>query len=140
MRALLIAALVLLTLASPAAAAEPTLEPAPMEFTSYSYVVLKRGPNWSEADTPENAALQAAHRSHLRAMGDAGHMLVAGPFSDQVDESIRGICIYRVPLEEARAFATADPRVQAGQLVVEVMTWWTEKGAVAFPKAKPPTD
>lgn len=134
--ALALAALALLTLAPPALAA-PKEEAAPMEFSSYSFVTLKKGPHWSTDDTPENNALQAAHLAHLSAMADAGHMLVAGPFSDQVDETIRGICIYRVPLEEARAFANADPRVEAGHLVVEVMTWWTQKGAVAFPLAAP---
>ncbi len=108
-----------------------------MEFTSYSFVTLKKGPSWSSEDTPENNAMQEAHLAHLRAMADAGHMLVAGPFSDQPDDTIRGICIYRVPLEEARAYANADPRVKDGHLVVEVMTWWTQKGAVAFPLAAP---
>ena len=109
-----------------------------MEFASYSFVTLKKGPKWSAEDTTENRELQAAHLAHFRAMAEAGHLLVCGPFSEQQDEAIRGICIYRVPLEEARAHAEADPRVQAGHLVVDVMTWWTEKGVLAFPKATPP--
>ena len=34
---------------------------------------------------------------------------------------------------EARALAEADPAVKAGRLRVEMMTWYTEKGALAFP-------
>ena len=137
---LLLAATLLFLSSAAAGEPEPTTdaaEPA-MEFASYSYVVLKKGPKWSAEDTEENRALQAAHLAHFGAMASAGHLLVAGPFSDQEDPSIRGICIYRVPLAEARTHAEADPRVQAGHLIVEVMTWWTEKGAVTFPMATPP--
>ncbi len=107
-----------------------------MEFTSYSFVVLRAGPAWSDADTPENVALQAAHIAHLTALFEQGHVLVCGPFSDQEDASIRGICLYSVPLDEARRLAEEDPRVQAGHLTVEVMTWWMQADALAFPASE----
>jgi uncharacterized protein YciI len=65
-------------------------------------------------------------------MHDAGHLLAYGPFSDQPDESLRGMCLYRTSIEEARELAEQDPSVQAGRLAVDVFTWWTKKGAVAF--------
>jgi hypothetical protein len=40
------------------------------------------------------------------------------------------MCIYRVGLDEARRHAAKDPEVQAGQLIVEPMTWWFRAGEV----------
>jgi len=40
--------------------------------------------------------------------------------------------MYATDMEEARALAQQDPKVRAGRLAVEVMTWWTEKGSVTF--------
>ncbi len=37
----------------------------PTEFTSYSLILLRKGPAWSDAETPENQALQQAHLAHL---------------------------------------------------------------------------
>lgn len=107
---------------------------APMEFVSYQMVLLMAGPQAESIPEEEQAALQAAHLGHLRAMSNAGHMVVAGPFSDQDDPSIRGLCLYQTEgIEEARALAESDPAVQAGRLQVQVMTWWTQKGAISFP-------
>ena len=39
-------------------------------------------------------------------------------------------------LEEARRLAADDPAVKAGRLEPVVMTWYTEKGALAFPLAE----
>jgi len=67
-------------------------------------------------------------------MAREGYAVVAGPFGDQDDERLRGLVLYRVgSVGEARRLAEADPAVQAGRLEVEVMTWYTEKGALAFP-------
>jgi uncharacterized protein YciI len=66
-------------------------------------------------------------------MKDAGHLKVAGPIGDQPDEGWRGLCFYQVgSLDEARRFAESDPAVRAGRLVVDVMHWYTKKGAVRF--------
>ena len=62
-------------------------------------------------------------------------LLVAGPFSDQRDETLRGLCLYRTGLDETRRLAEQDPSVQARRLAVDVMTLWTPKGALAFPLA-----
>ena len=62
-------------------------------------------------------------------------MAVAGPFSEQPDETWRGFCLYTVELEEARRLAESDPSVQAGRMAVEVFNWWTKKGVLSFPDA-----
>jgi len=109
---------------------------APFEMESVQLVLLLRAPTWKALPAEESAALQKQHIAHLTAMGEAGKMVVAGPFSDQADPAYRGVCIYRVgSVAEARALAEQDPVVKAGQLRVEAMTWWYGKGYMTFPKA-----
>jgi hypothetical protein len=64
-------------------------------------------------------------------MTEAGYLKVVGPLEQQPDESWRGVCIYQVgSLEKARLLAEMDPAVRAGQLSIEVMRWYTAKGAL----------
>lgn len=103
-----------------------------MDLESRAFVLLRRPAN--APDLPEDALdrIQEQHLAHLAAMAKAGKLVAAGPFSDQPDESLRGLCFYATSVEEARELANRDPAVQAGRLEVEVMTWWTEKGSVVF--------
>ena len=107
--------------------------PASME--RYSLVLLRRpangGPKVADAE-----ALQRQHIGHLQSMARAGKLVVAGPFDDQTDPRMRGMCLYRVGIEEARRLAQEDPAVKAGRLEVEVLTWWVEKGAMTCPIAE----
>jgi len=69
-------------------------------------------------------------------MHHAGKLLVAGPFDEQWEPALRGLCLYRTAAaDEARKLAEADAMVQARRLEVEVLAWWVEKGAISF---KPP--
>ncbi len=124
---------VLLLGAAPSAPDGGADPPSAME--RYSLVILKRpaSPGPKVAD-PE--ALQRQHLGHLQAMARAGKLVVAGPFDDQVDPRMRGLCLYRASLEEARRLANDDPAVRAGRLEVEVLSWWVEKGAMTFPIAE----
>jgi uncharacterized protein len=105
-----------------------------MELESYSFVLLRSGPRSTAYDDDDAEAdrLQGAHLAHLDEMRRAGKLLLAGPFSDRTDETLRGLCVYGCGLDEARALAESDPSVQAGRLAVELMTWWTLAGAVTF--------
>jgi len=113
--------------AAPDAGAE-----APPNMERYSVVFLKRPANGG-AKVADPEALQRQHIGHLQAMARAGKLVVAGPFDDQTDPRMRGLCIYRTSLEEARRLAQDDPAVKAGRLEVEVLSWWVEKGAITFP-------
>ena len=104
-----------------------------MELESYTFVLLRRPPNAPELPEHELDALQERHLAYLDELRASGVLAVAGPFTDQPDEALRGFCLYRVGIDEARALAEADPSVQAGRLAVDVMTWLTRRGAVAFP-------
>lgn len=109
------------------------------EFEVYQLVLLRRGPSWTPGSTEALKELQAQHLAHLGAMAEQGKMVAAGPFGDQDDETLRGLCLYRVgSVDEARGLAEQDPMVQAGRLKVEVMSWYTEKGYVVFPRAPKP--
>jgi uncharacterized protein len=103
-----------------------------MELDGYSFVLLKRGPRAAEYSDDELEVLQAQHLAHLEAMTERGHLVLAGPFSDQRDETLRGFCLYRTSVEETRRLAESDPSVQAGRMAVDVMGWWTRKGALPF--------
>ena len=113
--------------------APPTAAP-PTEFDTYQLVLLCRPENLPEADESTGDRLQAQHLGHLAAMREAGHLKVAGFLDDQPDDSWRGICLYQATsLQEAHRLAELDPAVRAGVLSVEVMTWYTPKGALDFP-------
>jgi uncharacterized protein YciI len=106
-----------------------------MDCDTYSFVLLRRGRRAHEYDDDEEVLerLQAQHLAHLDAMRERGALLAAGPFTDQEDETFRGLCVYRTGLAETRELAESDPSVQAGRMRVEVMRWLTKPGAVAFP-------
>jgi uncharacterized protein YciI len=103
-----------------------------MEFDSYAFVLLRWPPGMSPLPEAEEEGLQAQHLAYLAELGARGKLVGAGPFEDQQDETLRGLCFYATGVEEARALAQQDPKVRAGRLAVEVMTWWTEKGSVTF--------
>ena len=103
-----------------------------MDLVSYSFVLLRRGPRAHEYRGEELDRLQQAHLAHLAAMRERGALLVAGPFDDQPDETLRGFCLYGTPLEETRALVDADPSIQAGRMQADVFTWYTQRGAIAF--------
>jgi uncharacterized protein len=114
-------------------ASPPTAEP-PAAFDTYELVLLRLSETAPALDDDAAAQLQRQHLGHFAAMRAAGHLKVAGPLSDQPDESWRGICLYQVgSLQEARRLAELDPAVKAGRFRVEVMTWRTARGALRFP-------
>jgi uncharacterized protein YciI len=102
-----------------------------VELEPYTFVLLRRGPRAFEFGEEELEELQAGHLAFLDRMREEGHLLLAGPFVDQDDETKRGLCIYRTGMEETRRLiADGDPSVRAGRMAVEVMTWMTRKGAL----------
>ena len=127
--------------APPEAPPAPAAAEQPFVFEQFQLVLLKRPAERPELPEEQVMEIQRRHIAHLTAMGEAGHLLVAGPFSDQEDESLRGLALYQVgSVEEARKLAEADPAVQAGRLEVEVMTLNVEKGYMVFPKRPAPAD
>ena len=109
----------------------------PPNLEAYQLVILQRPEHPREYPEGKLEEIQQAHLAHLRELARAGKLLVAGPLDDQPDPRMRGIEIFRVgSLEEAKRLAAEDPAEKAGRLEPVVMTWFTEKGALAFPMAE----
>jgi uncharacterized protein YciI len=116
-----------------------TVEPqgAPFELERFELVLLKRPAERSELSEDEADRIQVLHLGHLGAVADAGHLVIAGPFDEQRDESLRGLCLYQTgSLDRTRALAEADPAVLAGRLEVDVMYFYCEKDAVRRPTSR----
>lgn len=101
------------------------------DYGMRKYVVafLKSGPNRDLS--PEKAKeLQVAHMKNIRAMADAGKLVLAGPFYD--DGELRGLYFFDVEnLEEAKALTNSDPAIQAGSLVMELKEWYGSAALMA---------
>ncbi len=102
-----------------------------MELARYSFVLLRRPAGAPDYPEERLAEIQQQHLAHLASLSERGVLLLAGPFSDQPDESLRGLCVFDASLEETRAFMAEDPAVRAGRLAVDVMTWLTAPGSLA---------
>jgi uncharacterized protein YciI len=109
-------------------------EGAPFELERFELVLLKRPKDPAELPDAEIERIQSLHLVHLSAMAAAGHLVVAGPFDQQPDESLRGMCLYQTgSIDRARALAEDDPAVRARRLEVDVMYFYCEKDVVKRP-------
>ena len=98
-------------------------------MTTVYLVLLKKGPAWTAAQTPETRAIQEGHMANINAMWAAKKLIVAGPMGD--DGDTRGVFVFQVgTLEEARALTQTAPAVKAGRLVAEIHPWWVETRAL----------
>lgn len=101
---------------------------------SYQVVILRRGPKASSFTQEELRKMEAEHQAFLQRQLESGKLVAIGPFANQEDPTYRGMCLYRAgSVAEARKLAEGDPAVAAGRVRVEVMTWVTPKGWLAFP-------
>jgi uncharacterized protein YciI len=96
-----------------------------VEMTTYYMVLLRRGPAWTAATTPESAAVSKGHQENIQKLTAAGKMVVAGPFLDQTGaQALAGLFILRVAsLDEAKATVSSDPAVKAGRFTYEIVPW-----------------
>jgi uncharacterized protein YciI len=97
----------------------------------YSLVLLTRPAETRPFPDSEVERLHALHLQHLQTMRERGVMLTAGPFEGQADETLRGMCLYLVGPDEARALAESDPAVAAGRFQVTVFEWLTPPGELS---------
>ena len=100
-----------------------------MEFDHLTVTLLVLRPDAPKLDEEAAAALQDAHMAHLADLHEQGHLLAAGPLSD---EKFRGLSILRVDVEEARRLREGDPAVQAGRYSVKAIPWTVPAGAMSF--------
>jgi uncharacterized protein YciI/uncharacterized damage-inducible protein DinB len=108
---------------------QPKAENRPPQFDldKYQFGLLKRGPKWTAAKTPETQKIQEGHMANINKMAKAGKLMAAGPMADNGD--LRGIFIFKAAsLEEARGLAADDPAIQSGRLALELLDWMGPKG------------
>jgi len=86
----------------------------------YTLVFLRKGPA-SREDEAREQHFQTLHLQHLTKLQILGKLVLNGPILANHD--IRGVSVYAVDLEEARALAGADPKVSEGYLTVEAIPW-----------------
>jgi len=107
---------------------------APTEFDTYIIGFLNRGPRAAEFSGEALALLQEQHLAHLAKLHQDGFALAAGPFEVPAAYEKRGIIIFRgdLSLEQVETLAKRDPSVRAGRIQVEVLRWYTAKGAMLW--------
>jgi uncharacterized protein len=81
----------------------------------------------------EEHTLQERHLAHLDGLRERGVLRANGPFRDQDDEMLRGICVFGASPEVARRLMADDPMVRARRLEAVVATWLAPEGDVRFP-------
>jgi uncharacterized protein len=114
-------------------ASTPVVGPGGYEMTTYYVGFLFRGPKWTPGDTPEARKLQEEHMANIRRMGEAGKLVIAGPFTDNGD--LRGLYVFRAATpEEAKALVESDPAVKAGHLRFELHPWFAAKNITVTPR------
>jgi uncharacterized protein YciI len=97
----------------------------PEEREEHTVLFLVRPPDAPQFSEDELDRLQEAHLTYLREQARGGVLVANGPLVDQTDERLRGISIYRLPLDEALRVANEDPMVKAGRLAIDGGRWIT---------------
>ena len=100
-----------------------------MEFDQYTIALLILRSDAPQLDDKAADELQDAHLAHLASLHEAGHVLAAGPLSD---EKFRGLSILNVDPERALELKEQDPAVRAGRFSVKVIPWMVPAGAMSF--------
>jgi uncharacterized protein YciI len=101
-----------------------------LELERYTFVLLRRPPSAPDYPQERLEEIQEGHLANLARLHERGVLLLAGPFDDQADESLRGLCVFTTGIEETRALMADDPAVIAGRLVADVMSWYTPAGSL----------
>jgi uncharacterized protein len=101
-----------------------------VELERYTFVLLRRPPDAPDYTDERLDEIQEQHLAHLAELGERGVLLLAGPFADRPDESLRGMCVLTTSLDETRQVMARDPAVVAGRMVADVMSWWMSRGSL----------
>ena len=96
------------------------------ELEPHTVVLLRWAVDKPDYPDDELERLQERHLAFLDSLYERGLLLSSGPLAERDDESLRGICVYAVPVEEARRLAAEDPWVQAGRMVTPRDYRWAQ--------------
>jgi|SRR5215213_759332 len=119
-------ALLLLTSLAVLSQQKPEAKDQPAhKMVEFHMALLKHGPKWTAAETPETKRMHDEHVNYVLAALDSGKAVLAGPFTDGGE--IDGVFIFRASsAAEAKTWAEGDPSVAAGFRVAEMHPWWSE--------------
>jgi uncharacterized protein YciI len=108
-------------------------------MTTYYVALLRRGPDWTPAMTPEVTKALEGHMANIRRLAAAGDLLLAGPFLEQSGPgALSGLFVLQArSLAEAKELVATDPAVQAGRFVAEVLPWLGPKSLQTLNVAHP---
>ncbi len=101
---------------------------AKIEMVTYQLGLLVRGakPRTESADALNR--MQQQHVAHIFSMARTGKVVAAGPFGD--DGDVRGLLVFTVSAEEAKAMVEPDPFIKAGYLVLELYPLMVARGVM----------
>ena len=101
-----------------------------MRLDAYTIVFLRRPSDAPALSDEELDALQEQHLAFNSRMRAEGKAVLTGPLRGQPDESLRGINVFRISVEEARSLMESDASVRAGRLAFDVCTWLLPEGTL----------
>ena len=111
-------------IAAPLTLAQEKKEPK-SKLVQFQMALLKKGPKWTNTQTPESQKILHQHLVNMLALLDSGKAVIAGPFEDDTD--LTGIFVLRASsAEEAKTWVDNNPAVKAGLYVAEMHPWWSE--------------
>ena len=93
-----------------------------MKFQRLSIVRLC-SPDTVPPDSPDDERIQAEHIAYLKGLRERGIIALNGRVRCKDSPKFRGMTVYTVDVDEARAYALADPAVKAGWFEVFVDSW-----------------
>jgi uncharacterized protein YciI len=118
--------------AKPTATADSAPPAKHFSMKGYQMAILRKGPKWSGANTPEIAKLLQGHMANIKRLSGSGKLLIAGPFDipeDAPPETPVGIFIFDVEsTAEAQALVATDPTIKAGHFAAELLPWYGPAG------------
>lgn len=81
----------------------------------YVYCILKTGPQSASKTREEREKIFEGHMANMHRLADEGTLLIAGPYSEPHDRTLRGIFLFNVAtVAEAQALVATDPGVSGG--------------------------
>ena len=102
------------------------------ELESYTVVLLRRPADAPDLPEEELDRLQEGHLEYMDGLRERGLLRAFGPFSDQADASLRGLCVFATSVAEASELMKDDPTVKANRLMPDAFTWLIPPGQASF--------
>lgn len=109
------------------------------EMANYVFGLLRRPTDLPVIPEEEVNRIQEGHLSTLRRLTEAGELIIAGPFTEDVN--LRGVLIFTTSsIDRARELTANDPALVNGRLLMDLYTWYAPAGLRVGPPPRNPTE